>query len=629
MFLPRVQTKLIALVFIVVSLYFLTRQWPASSDLPSDFLAGITGKGKDLSSGLSSAPKHPDAQIDEKPLQSSSDLPQPEKTTPETPGSPSKPQAPTKSESPAKPNAPAKPDGSSDSKPKHEAPSQGPEHPEDPTTSAAAAAPTISPILNPGAIKSDVTPEARIEFWRKFEKLLADSDPKCPPPSRNGNAVPQGFDPNREFRREDFLSMPDKDVEKMKIAHKNLVEALNKQLPELPYTKGTRGIVTTAGGVYLPTFVISLRMLRRSGTSLPMEVFLADDTEYEKEICDDVLPTLNAKCIVLSKTIDAVPHKMQIKHYQFKVFALLFSSFEDVLFLDSDAFPIRDAEQLFLSEPFQSTGMVTWPDFWVPTHSHFYYDISAQDMPPVNLRQSTESGEILLAKATHAKSLLLATYYNYYKDHYYRLLSQGAIGEGDKETFIAAAGAVNESFYQTSEKVSPIGHIKQSTGIFTGTAMVQYDPIEDYRLISAGIWRVKAKNNKGDDLAKRPRPFFLHVNFPRPNPRDVFNQEEHTKAFDGSFQRTWTHGKSIMDGFDYDIEKDMWAEVRWVSCELEHSFKCFKGYSGMCENATRYYEDFYLHESKSNSEVKKEEPKKEEEKKKSTGFKIKPAEPGS
>jgi hypothetical protein len=45
--------------------------------------------------------------------------------------------------------------------------------------------------------------------------------------------------------------------------------------------------------------------------------------------------------------------------YQLKFFALLFSSFEEVLFLEADAFPVHDLNHLLRVEPFISTGLVT------------------------------------------------------------------------------------------------------------------------------------------------------------------------------------------------------------------------------------------------------------------------------
>ncbi|KAA8650982.1 uncharacterized protein ATNIH1004_003673 [Aspergillus tanneri] len=47
------------------------------------------------------------------------------------------------------------------------------------------------------------------------------------------------------------------------------------------YQSGTKGIVSAAGGRYLPTFVVTLRILRRTGSTLPVELFLRDYLEYE------------------------------------------------------------------------------------------------------------------------------------------------------------------------------------------------------------------------------------------------------------------------------------------------------------------------------------------------------------
>src|SRR4051794_2048387 len=72
-----------------------------------------------------------------------------------------------------------------------------------------------------------------------------------------------------------------------------------------------------------------------------------------------------------------------------------FSSFEEVLFLDSDAFPVQEPEALLDCEPFTTTGLVLWPDFWYMSESPAYFAISSQAMPSLKERQSTESGEIM------------------------------------------------------------------------------------------------------------------------------------------------------------------------------------------------------------------------------------------
>jgi alpha 1,2-mannosyltransferase len=215
-------------------------------------------------------------------------------------------------------------------------------------------------------------------------------------------------------------------------------------------------------------------MLRRTGSTLPAEVFLTNLDEYETHIRNVVLPILNAKCLVLSQILDAVPATVEISCYQYKILSILFSSFEDVLFLDSDAFPVHDPDVLFDSESFNPTGLVLWPDFWYPSKSPAYFTVSAQPVPSLEERQSTESGEILYSKAKHELSLSLATYYNIYgPTHYYPLQSQGAPGEGDKETYGWAA-------YHVKQPVRALGLFNHESGSFEGSAMVQYDPRDDY-----------------------------------------------------------------------------------------------------------------------------------------------------
>ena len=90
--------------------------------------------------------------------------------------------------------------------------------------------------------------------------------------------------------------------------------------------------------------------------------------QYEKEVCEIVLPPLNATCMILSEVLDAVvPQQRQrlemMSGYQLKALALAFSSFDDVLLLDADNVPVEPPERLLNSEPFSSAGFVSWPDY--------------------------------------------------------------------------------------------------------------------------------------------------------------------------------------------------------------------------------------------------------------------------
>lgn len=146
-------------------------------------------------------------------------------------------------------------------------------------------------------------------------------------------------------------------------AHARFVSRIPELAPKLAYAKGTQGIVVAASGALLPVFLVSLKMLRRTGSILPVEVFMEMEKQYEKEICEIVLPPMNATCMILSDVLEAVPEKLEMFRYQLKSLALALSSFEDVLLLDADNIPIEQPEHLLNSEPFSSTGFVSWPDY--------------------------------------------------------------------------------------------------------------------------------------------------------------------------------------------------------------------------------------------------------------------------
>ncbi|KAJ5338833.1 Alpha-mannosyltransferase [Penicillium brevicompactum] len=420
-------------------------------------------------------------------------------------------------------------------------------------------------------------------FWREFHSLLEEHNPGTAPIIEREKAPTQGFNAKNAPTRPDFLDVSQEDLIKMKKAHTGFLSALTNP-PKPPYKSNTKGIVSTAGGPYLPVLVISLRMLRQTGSKLPMEVFLATEAEYEPYICDVVLPSLNARCVILSKILSASPTK--IEKYQFKPFAILFSSFEDILFLDADAFPLEKPDLLFSNHPFTSTGLLTWPDFWASSISPLFYLIAGFTAPPMNTRQSTESGEVLLSKKSHLRTLLLCTYYNFHgPTHYYPLLSQGAAGEGDKETFLAAAMTVHEPFYQVSESICALGH--GTKGGLAGSAMAQFNPMQDYALTSQGLWRVKG------DEAPAPDVFFIHANFPKFNPATIFEDHEVNPAFtdEGEYTRAWTIPEEVVAGLNrkVDVERVFWKEILWTACELEHKFESWNGRDGICVGVKDYW----------------------------------------
>lgn len=421
----------------------------------------------------------------------------------------------------------------------------------------------------------------QIRLWQYLHSQLEEHAPQAPQPTLIRPIGDLRFNAVLDQPRPNLIANADELLEPMQRAHDGFVEAIRRPINR-PYLAGTRGIVTSAGGDYLPSFLVTLRMIRRTGSTLPVEVFLNQWDEYEPYICEVVLPPLNARCRVIEEVVSnsGESHRsIDIQHFQIKSIAMLFSSFETFIWLDADCVPLYDPAILLDSAPFTLTGLVSWPDFWAETVSPLYLNISRQPELPMTARQATESGLLMMSKKRHFLSLLLAVYYNYYgPDRYYEILSQGGVGAGDKDTFLHAARALGEDYYAVSERVLDLGHPAPDGGVL-GSAMLHFDPVQDYALTSQGKWRVKDSS-----VAKPPRPFFVHANNPKFNAGHELLKGRKADNQRGKHGRLWTDSKEALQLIGFDVEKMMWEETKAVTCNLEHAFFSWQKKTGLCES---------------------------------------------
>jgi alpha 1,2-mannosyltransferase len=398
----------------------------------------------------------------------------------------------------------------------------------------------------------------------------------------------------------EFLQVSENDKEVLTKSHSDTVA----KLPEYPSDvySGT-GVVFTAGGRYFPVLLVSLRMLRRVSPKIPVEVFVANHEEYEPEFCEKVLPSMGGKCLILSEIYGEQFFKdFDIHGYQLKIMAIIASSFENVIFLDSDSMPIKNVESVTQQEPYLSTGYIIWPDFWYRTTSPHYYDIAGIKLgervrgdltltdpgfvPQADLEnalpdKSSESGQVVVSKSMHYKGLLLALYYNLHGyNAYYPLLTQGNVGEGDKETFLAGALALKEQVYQVKTDCAPAGYSHPEEG-YRGTGIRQILPIDDYE------YHV-TKTRKD-----RPRTLFLHFNIYKLNARDLLEGDRFKD--DASRVRLMGRPSENVDWMEYqDLELQLWMEAKWSVCHMPRDFGVvFKDWAKanmteLCEKVTAH-----------------------------------------
>ncbi|OWB61554.1 transferase activity, transferring glycosyl groups protein [[Candida] boidinii] len=425
-----------------------------------------------------------------------------------------------------------------------------------------------------------------------------------------------------------FMSFTPQLINDLSLKHEYVTSNLPQEVPKGFY-KGN-GYVIVGGGKYSWFALLGIETLRKVGSKLPVEVILPDTEDYEFEFCDQILPSLNARCVEMNTVFGKQNLKrFDIAGYQYKSFALLASTFENAYLLDSDTFPVNNPDDLFESDLYKNYHMITFPDFWRRTTSPLYYKIAGipvgdkqvrhlndfwtnpkyywtkdNEVPyhgfPYHDREgtlpdwTTESGEMLINKNFHYKTLLLSLYYNNDGPYgYYPLLSQGGAGEGDKETFVAAAHYYRLPYYQVYKLPERAFGWYNEDHNYEHSSIVQYNPLIDYEVlqeakkkISQDIKNAEESNKKFEYsydnyfgskffTAENSQPLFYHVHDPKMDPFQI-----QTKGF--TFNLDNKKIRNLGDEFpqfNFDLEKFIWSSINHYICDEKIKFKCFEKYN--------------------------------------------------
>lgn len=479
------------------------------------------------------------------------------------------------------------------------------------------------------------------EFWEKIFVIL--NKGKADIPQDEMASAIQYIEKSKQKKGQNtkdvLLSkayVSDEVIKEFQKKHKIVLDELPSNL-EATYKPNTNGIVFVGGGRFSWLTYLSLLSLRATGSEVPVEVMMPTYNDYENELefCSVILPKLNAACVVVPNSLGSavmLSWTKKFKSYQFKSLALMTSSFQNILLLDSDNILIQNPDSIFESDLFKEYGMIMWPDYLRRTTSPVFYDVAGVkinerkrvrssrfslnvDKSEANLDDnemhavpyhdlegavpdlSTESGQLFINKATHGKTLLLSLYYNIYgPDQFYKLLSLGAPGEGDKDTFATAATVLNQKFYQIKSHIKTIGYFED--GNFQGVAMGQKNPVKDYELFKnkfyGPIMKEENKNKpvndqinmieklmKDNPLNSDKIPVFaMHCNFPKLDPLDLIRRDSiydkdknqlKYKLYNGfSFRRTDNKNEPKID-----FELQQWKNIQNVICKEKLYFVHF------------------------------------------------------
>lgn len=187
------------------------------------------------------------------------------------------------------------------------------------------------------------------------------------------------------------------------------------------FWNGGRGIVLTGGDGQAPYLLTSIASFRRLGCTLPIEIMylgendLSEEWRVELEALDGVL-TRDMSQMVKDEG-------WQLKGWAAKPFAILMSSFREVIFIDADALFFRDPAVMFEDPSYKETGTLFFKDRIIMPESKKQW---LKEVLPAPLSKKVktsrywtgasghmqESGVVVVDKWRHIIALLIVTRMN-------------------------------------------------------------------------------------------------------------------------------------------------------------------------------------------------------------------------
>lgn len=420
--------------------------------------------------------------------------------------------------------------------------------------------------------------EEKYGVYAKIFEVLAEANPGIEPLSSRyvrDNQDIMKF-PNDEAKmNEKYLSnlLPLNNKEKLSMfkSYETFLNGIEKlQIPvfgnEMKQRIEGSGIVIVGGEKFSWLALLNIHQLRKTGSKLPVEIYIPSEEEYDRAFCEDILPDLNARCILGFQEFpqNQIRRYFHLNKFEHKIMAILSSSFEDVLLLDADNVVTDRPDALFDWKVYKEKQLILWPDCWVRTTNPFLYDLfrievdysgvteddfDFHNLPGAIPNPSTESGMLLVNKRSQVSTLLLSLYLNLYGfDYYYPLITQGSAGEGDKDTYIVAAYALKQPVYQVKQGVQFLGRLYK--GEFYSSGLGQCNPMTVNEELAASH---EAASKCEDYL-------FIHLSHPKFYP-DEITKNYISKADDTHFPQ---FDKLQVD---YYFELQMWEIMAQLLCK--------------------------------------------------------------
>ncbi|KAI9361184.1 mannosyltransferase putative-domain-containing protein [Zopfochytrium polystomum] len=205
--------------------------------------------------------------------------------------------------------------------------------------------------------------------------------------------------------------------------------------------KGTRGVVITGSGKHAHNVIMTTLLLRETGCKLPVEFLYMKGQVHEVEL--QWISSFNITTVDFAPLMKGFSEGWGREEWRLgaaKVFSILASSFEEVLFLDPDNYVLRDPTYLFETQTYRKHGSIFWPDFPVRKKGLAVWDIL--EMQGRFWKElEFETGQIVINKRASWRGLMMTVHISKESNFYFRHFL------GDKEAFFWGYASSQTPYY--------------------------------------------------------------------------------------------------------------------------------------------------------------------------------------
>ena len=310
--------------------------------------------------------------------------------------------------------------------------------------------------------------------------------------------------------------------------------------------------MTAKGLRYYINLYVNLRIIRHHHRcTLPIEVFYNGPDDLPGFAIDYIKLNFRRVTFVDLSLIPHLPDNLHLQGYTFKPFAMLLSSFEEILFLDVDSYPFADPTAFFNFKFYKQSGSVFWQDF-----CNFYsankqaWEVLGLPKPPawpdmeagkIDTQGSqcnplepseVEAGQILINKRISWKGLVMTAFI--VKNHAFFLRH---VINTDKNTYQFGYNATNTPFHMVH--FNPLGIGRQSMpdlthpqGVFCSSAFGHRHPQNgSLIIIHRGLAKLDRPGLYFDPQSETPRVFeFVGLQGPKSTWEAVWNSRADVPA---------------------------------------------------------------------------------------------------